>query len=184
MAQSNPTLGTASKVGVGAPPAPAPAKRHQGAIARALLRMPLMLYRLRLGGLVSGFHAGADVTFGLLALTTRGRRTGGDRTTALEYREADGRYYMTAGWGPGSSWVLNLRQEPHVTVSVGRRRLAGRAHVVETDGDYESAFSVWRRSQPRLLRAFYRLFRLSTGRNEVEQRRLLRASTLVVVDTN
>ncbi|WP_336205367.1 nitroreductase/quinone reductase family protein [Nonomuraea sp. LPB2021202275-12-8] len=71
-----------------------------------------------------------------LLLTTRGRRTGTLRRTALFYG-ADGDRLVVVGSNGGSAhhpaWVLNVRADPEVAVQVGAERFAARARVTEGD---------------------------------------------------
>ncbi|MEU6590530.1 nitroreductase/quinone reductase family protein [Streptomyces sp. NPDC046881] len=66
-----------------------------------------------------------------LLLTTRGRRTGTLRRTALVY-ERDGEHYVVATSDRGAdrhpAWYLNLLADPAVTVQVGSQTFAARAH--------------------------------------------------------
>jgi deazaflavin-dependent oxidoreductase (nitroreductase family) len=65
-----------------------------------------------------------------LLLTTRGRRTGELRRTALVY-ERDGNRYVVAASNRGAdhhpAWYLNLLADPDVTVQVGTETFAVRA---------------------------------------------------------
>lgn len=92
-----------------------PATRMQRAVHRA----PIVLFRIRLGGL-----------FGrrLLLLTHTGRRTGASRQVVLEVvgRHADG-YLVASGYGPRAQWYRNILAEPRVRFQLGRRTHAGRA---------------------------------------------------------
>ena len=67
-----------------------------------------------------------------LLLTTRGRRTGKLRRTAL-YFWVDGDDYVVVGSDGGSAhhpaWYLNLRADPHVTVEVGGDRFEATART-------------------------------------------------------
>lgn len=74
------------------------------------------------GGRILGRVLGMPV----LLLTTRGRRTGASRTTALTYHPmADGYAVIGSVLGeprnPG--WVHNLRAHPHAEIQVGSRRI-------------------------------------------------------------
>ena len=83
---------------------------------RALLRLPIWLYRLRLGWLLG--ERG-------LMLTHIGRTSGRLRQTVLEvggYDPTTDTYTIGAGWGERSDWVRNIQQRPDVLVDVGRRR--------------------------------------------------------------
>jgi deazaflavin-dependent oxidoreductase (nitroreductase family) len=68
-----------------------------------------------------------------LLLTTRGRRTGRLRRTALIYGR-DGDDYIVVGSNGGSprhpAWYLNLRDDPDVRVQVWGDRFAARAQAV------------------------------------------------------
>ena len=73
-----------------------------------LARLPALAFRLGLRPLVGRW---------LLLLTTRGRRSGLPRHTMLLFRRMGGRKYSVAGYGTRSDWYLNLRKDPHVTVT-------------------------------------------------------------------
>jgi deazaflavin-dependent oxidoreductase (nitroreductase family) len=65
-----------------------------------------------------------------LLLTTRGRRSGQQRTTPLIYQRDGDRYVLVASQGgapahPG--WYLNLREDPEVDVQVRGDRFTARA---------------------------------------------------------
>jgi deazaflavin-dependent oxidoreductase (nitroreductase family) len=67
-----------------------------------------------------------------LLLTTRGRRSGRLRRTALIYGR-DGDRYLVVGSVGGSArhpaWYLNLVADPEVQVQVGAERFTARAHT-------------------------------------------------------
>ncbi|WP_028661429.1 nitroreductase family deazaflavin-dependent oxidoreductase [Saccharomonospora saliphila] len=82
---------------------------------RALLRLPVALYRLGLGGL-----AGRR----LLLLRHTGRVSGHERRTVLEVVERSGGGYVVAsGFGPRADWYRNVCAVPEATVVVGRTPL-------------------------------------------------------------
>jgi deazaflavin-dependent oxidoreductase (nitroreductase family) len=65
-----------------------------------------------------------------LLLTTRGRKTGQLRRTALYYGEDKGRYLLVASNGGAAkhpNWYLNLLDDPAVEVQVGAETFAARA---------------------------------------------------------
>ena len=67
-----------------------------------------------------------------LLLTTRGRRTGQLRRTALIYGR-DGKNYLLVASNGGApnhpSWYLNLVENPDVELQVGADKLAARARI-------------------------------------------------------
>ena len=57
----------------------------------------------------------------ILLLTTKGRRSGDERTTPLIFREVDGSYVIVASKGgtpEHPDWYANLQSDPHATVQV------------------------------------------------------------------
>jgi len=87
--------------------------------------------------LIADFRAhGGEITDGpfkgrrLLLLTTKGKRTGKQRTTPLAYH-SDGERYVVIGSKGGApthpDWYRNLVADPNVTIEVGGERFAARA---------------------------------------------------------
>ena len=71
-----------------------------------------------------------------LLLTTTGRKTGKQRTSALVYARDGDDYLIVASLGGADvspAWLHNLKAEPHVEVQVGRRRFDATARVIERD---------------------------------------------------
>jgi deazaflavin-dependent oxidoreductase (nitroreductase family) len=71
-----------------------------------------------------------------LLLTTRGRRTGKLRRTALMYGEDAGRYLLVASNGGSAThpaWYLNLSANPDVEVQVRGERFMARARTATPD---------------------------------------------------
>jgi len=69
-----------------------------------------------------------------LLLTTRGRRSGTLRRTALIYRQDGERYVVVASNGGSPrhpAWYLNLRSDPRVAVQVGGETFAASARPAE-----------------------------------------------------
>jgi len=108
------------------------------------------LYRTTGGRL--GLRRSRPGRWGMMRLTTIGRRTGRERGVLLGYFE-DGQDLVTLamnGWGaPEPAWWLNLRDHPDATVELpGGRRLV-RAHAAT--GDARSRlWARWREIDPKL----------------------------------
>jgi len=71
-----------------------------------------------------------------LLLTTRGRKSGKLRRTALIYQEDDDRYVIVASLGGADhhpQWYLNLVREPEVTVQVGSDTFTARARTASAE---------------------------------------------------
>jgi deazaflavin-dependent oxidoreductase (nitroreductase family) len=99
---------------------------------RALMRAPLVLYRLGLGGLIGK---------STLVLTTTGRRSGRQRATPVNYWEAAGVFYVIAGSGTHADWYRNVVARPEVEVQIGHRRL--RAIASPLTDPREKAHALW-----------------------------------------
>jgi deazaflavin-dependent oxidoreductase (nitroreductase family) len=104
---------------------------------RWVIRVGWLVHRalLRFSGGRVGLRAPGD-TFGLLRLTTLGRRSGQPRVAIVGYYE-DGANLVTLamnGWADADpAWWLNLQAQPDTTVELpdGRRTVRGRAAVGE-----------------------------------------------------
>ncbi|MGH2585177.1 MAG: nitroreductase family deazaflavin-dependent oxidoreductase [Dehalococcoidia bacterium] len=71
-----------------------------------------------------------------LLLTTRGRRSGTLRRTALYYGQDRGRYLLVASNGGSRqhpAWYLNLAEQPEVDVQVGPETFRGLARTATTE---------------------------------------------------
>ncbi len=71
-----------------------------------------------------------------LLLTTRGRRSGTLRRTALMYGRDGDDYLLVASNGGAAkhpAWYLNLTADPAVEIQVGAERIAGRARTATAE---------------------------------------------------
>ncbi|MCW4354420.1 nitroreductase family deazaflavin-dependent oxidoreductase, partial [Hoyosella sp. YIM 151337] len=84
--------------------------------------------------------------WGMMCLTTTGRRTGTERHVILAYFE-DGRNIITMamnGWAEGEpAWWLNVKTNPDAIVHVPGRRCAVRARAAAGE-ERERLWSKWR----------------------------------------
>jgi deazaflavin-dependent oxidoreductase (nitroreductase family) len=103
-----------------------------GAVAASpYLRLHQLVYRLSRGYV--GRHVGGRPA---LLLTTRGRRTGLDRTVALIYARRDEDLIVVASNGGSDrhpAWYGNATADPQVHVQVGRKRTAATARIAVGD---------------------------------------------------
>ncbi|WP_130513574.1 nitroreductase/quinone reductase family protein [Krasilnikovia cinnamomea] len=108
------------------------------------------LYRVT-GGRV-GLRRPRPGHWGMLRLTTVGRRTGRRRSVMLAYFE-DGRNLVSLamnGWGAAEpSWWLNLRAHPDATVELADGRRLVRAHAATAD-ERPRLWARWRDVDPKL----------------------------------
>jgi deazaflavin-dependent oxidoreductase (nitroreductase family) len=71
-----------------------------------------------------------------LLLTTKGRKSGELRRTALIYGEHDGAYLLVASQGGADkhpAWYLNLDADPEVHVQVGADKFSARARTASAE---------------------------------------------------
>jgi deazaflavin-dependent oxidoreductase (nitroreductase family) len=84
---------------------------------RLFLRLPILLYRLKLGWLLG--HR-------FVLLNHIGRKSGQLRQTVVEVIEYDketGRTYIASGWGYKSNWYQNLLAHPSLHIQLGWHRM-------------------------------------------------------------
>ena len=84
---------------------------------RLVLRLPIALYRLKLGWLLGQRF---------VLLHHIGRKSGQVRKTVVEvvgHDRASDAYYIVSGWGKHANWYQNLLATPQITIQVGRRHL-------------------------------------------------------------
>jgi deazaflavin-dependent oxidoreductase (nitroreductase family) len=121
-------------------------------LPRLLLRLPVWLFRLRLGGLLGGRY---------LLLTHTGD-DGAPRETVLEVLRQDadtGTVTVPAAWGERVEWFRNLRARPRAEVTLGTAQWAVRAEALPVE-DAAQEWYVFATDYPT---AFARLTRLATG---------------------
>ncbi|MBP2702618.1 nitroreductase family deazaflavin-dependent oxidoreductase [Microbispora sp. RL4-1S] len=106
-------------------------------LRRALFRLPIGLYRARLGWLLGGRF---------LLLNHIGRVSGKVRQVVVEVVEhdrTDGGYVVCSGFGPDADWYRNLRATPEVTVEVGTRTIPVTAKplTAEEGGEFMARYA-------------------------------------------
>ncbi len=95
-----------------------------GKALRMGLRLPIWLYRARLGWMLGDRF---------LMLTHTGRTSGLQRRTVIEVVRHDkdtDTYYVVSGWGEKSDWYRNIRKTPMVGVQVGGRKFQANVEFV------------------------------------------------------
>lgn len=117
-------------------------------LGRTLARLPVHLYRMRLGRLMGGRF---------LLLEHVGRKSGRPRQVVLEVIEhSEDGYTVCSGFGARADWYRNVLAHPDVTIQVGGRRLDVTAHPLAPAEGGE----IMARYAPRHPKAAARLVRL------------------------
>lgn len=104
---------------ISTPPAPT-------GLTRTLFRLPIQLYRWRLGWLLGKRF---------VLVQHRGRNSGLRRRVVLEVIDIDPQttaVTVASGYGTRSHWYRNLRCEPEATIQLGNRRTRARATFPST----------------------------------------------------
>lgn len=73
----------------------------------------VFLWRLGMGKILSVWP---EVFGKYMVITHRGRKSGQQYRTPVNYAEIQGEIYCTAGFGPGSDWFRNLLANPQVEI--------------------------------------------------------------------
>lgn len=120
-------------------------------VIRALLRAPIVLWRLGLGSQVGrlGVRHGH-----LVLLTVTGRSSGLPRHTPVTEHVIDGRRYLWCPYGGRSQWYRNLMANPIVTVQSHRGVQTMRAVGVKDLGEASEVIANLRTFDETFLRSY------------------------------
>ena len=108
-------------------------------LRRFLFRAPIFLYRVGLGGLLGRRF---------LLLNHVGRKSGLPRQTVLEvvnYEAETGSYFIAAGFGRKSHWLVNILAQPNVNIQVGWRKMMVTAVPLSPEASGEAMVDYARR---------------------------------------
>ena len=102
-------------------------QRRHGLLMRWLLRAPVLVYRIGLGGLMLGRPMLGGLMPGHLMLTTVGRRSGRPHRVVVDMWQdtATDSYYVASGFGEHADWYRNLRANPEIRVAGGVAQVSG-----------------------------------------------------------
>ncbi len=75
-----------------------------------------------------------------LYLTTSGRKSGEPREIEIWFTEIEGRYYLIAEKRQRANWVLNIINDPRISIRVDNREFTGVGRIVEERTEQE----LWR----------------------------------------
>jgi deazaflavin-dependent oxidoreductase (nitroreductase family) len=139
---------------------------------RILWRLPIGLYRVRLGWLL-GSH--------FLLLTHTGRKSGQPRYVTLEvmrHDKATNTYFAAAGFGKKSDWYLNLQKTPQAEIQIGFRSLKVEAHQLPLEKAEREVLEYGRR-HPIILQMLTRILGVPFDGTEEGLRILTRSVPIV-----
>ncbi len=146
-------------------------------ITRWLARLPIILYRARLGWLLGRRF---------LLLTHTGRKSGLPRKVVLEvirHDESSDTYFVVSGWGEKSNWYRNICKTPEVGVVTGRHRLRAVATTLSPE-EAEREMLSYSRRYPRAARNVPRLMGYRVDGTEADFRELARLIPFVALKSS
>jgi deazaflavin-dependent oxidoreductase (nitroreductase family) len=143
--------------------------------SRFLYRLPILLYRIGLGGLLGKRF---------LLLEHIGRRSGLIREAVLEvirYDETQNVFYIVSAFGERSDWYQNIVKNPDVRIQVGRKWWMAYAQVLTSDLSEKEILSYAERN-PRIFRALAeRLLGYEVGESDQDLIHLARQFIVVSI---
>jgi deazaflavin-dependent oxidoreductase (nitroreductase family) len=113
---------------------------------RWLVRLPIWVFRARLGGLFGGR---------LLMLEHVGRRSGRARHVVLEVVDAPAphRFVVVSGFGSAAQWLKNVQAHPSVRLWIKSHEPVAATASMLTSEQASEALGAYRRAHPRAWRA-------------------------------
>jgi deazaflavin-dependent oxidoreductase (nitroreductase family) len=142
-----------------------------------LYKLPVWVYRLRLGWLLSRPLLG----FWFLMITHRGRNTGQTYHTVVEivrYDRVANEYIVASGYGEASDWYRNLQATSALGIQVGNRHYTVEQRFLTPDQVYLE-FVDYESRHPRSARTLPRHLGLPYDRSEAQRRVVTSALRMV-----
>ena len=119
-------------------------------LLRLVLRMPILLYRLRLGWVLGRRF---------LLLRHTGRNSGKKRVTVVEVLRWDSssdECVIASGWGRNAQWYKNVRSNPDIHYTIGVRETKGTANELSID-EGENELRNYGSRHPKMIRKLARI---------------------------
>jgi deazaflavin-dependent oxidoreductase (nitroreductase family) len=135
-------------------------------------RLPIWLYRLKLGGLM-GHRA--------LLLTHIGRVSGQPRNAVLEvvhYDEESKTHYVASGFGKKSQWYQNIMKTPDVTIQVGNTQIPTTAKRLPVE-EAVMIFKVYHQKHPNAIKNLSKLIGYEIGDNQEDMDAFMRSIPII-----
>lgn len=139
---------------------------------RLAFRLPIRLYRARLGPLLGKRF---------LLLHHTGRKSGLERQAVVEvvsYDKHPATWTVASGFGPKSDWYQNLRHRPQATIQFGRQRFTVTARFLSPE-EGADIMADYARRHPRAARRLSSLMGFPTDGSEAGYRKIGEATPFV-----
>ncbi len=117
----------------------------------------------------------------VLLLTTRGRRSGLERVTPLQYEDIDGLFYVGSARGRRADWYRNLLADPRVRLQIGERMIEAQAEPITDPRRIADFFELRLRRHPRMMRILLRAEGLPPGFNRADLEAFAAGKAVVVL---
>ncbi len=143
-------------------------------LSRLLWRLPIGLYRLGLGWLLTGHF---------LLLEHVGRKSGQMRRVVLEVvrrDKANDVYFVAVGFGPSSDWYRNLLKTPRAKIQSGFRKADVLAEVLPIE-EAERVILDYARRYPTAIRTLARIIGYEIKKGETDYRGFAQAVPIVAL---
>lgn len=141
-------------------------------IKAILWRLPIWLYRLKLGWLLGKR---------MLQLTHTGRVSGQPRKAVLEvirYDEETNTPYVASGFGEKSQWFRNISKTPEVYIQIGRQRFPAIAARLPEDKAVK-IFKAYHDRYPHAIKNLSKMVGYEIGDSEAEMLDFMRLLPVV-----
>ncbi|MFZ5856524.1 MAG: nitroreductase family deazaflavin-dependent oxidoreductase [Chloroflexota bacterium] len=142
--------------------------------SRTMWRLPIWLYRLHLGWLLTGHF---------LMLEHIGRKSGSARQAVIEvikHDRAKDVYYVAAGFGPASDWYQNLLKTPQARIHSGFRREEVEAAVLSIE-EAENILMDYAHRYPAAIRTLAGIIGYEVKKGDEDYRALVRFVPIVAL---
>ena len=94
---------------------------------RAMNRFMVFMWKLGMGRMVNFWPAAVGR---IMVIKHRGRKSGKEYLTPVNYAPIKGEVYCTAGFGPGSDWYRNIQANPGVELWLPSGKRKARAEDI------------------------------------------------------
>lgn len=117
----------------------------------------------------------------VLALTTKGRKTGRPHVTPLQYERVDDLIYVAAARGQQADWFRNLVANREVEVEMAGQRFLAQAEPITDPGQIADFLELRLERHPKMIRAMLLLHGLPPQADREQLERLAEKLALVAI---
>ena len=127
------------------------------------------------------FRSGGKPGQFVLLLTTKGRKTGRDHITPLQYELVDNAYFVASARGPDADWYQNILVNPGVEVEIEGNSFLAQAEGITDAQEIADFVELRLRKRPRMIGTMLRLEGLPANFTREELETFAGKKALVVI---